>query len=190
MSDEFREQDEKRTRLENKLHEEEEYLRNGEGTVGYDRVSVYKNVLRLKRELQTTLPQRKTKLLMRLNNSQGLHLICVAPEVDEVTQAIKREFANYSSLLRVAFDNEIYGQDYASDNSFSGLVHVYFNTLFCGTPKAMRRMYPDVENGLVSRVLFVTVPDQVGKPMPIRSMRSCGTRCTPSTRCAGNRSCR
>lgn len=52
LSDEFREQDEKRTRLENKLHEEEEYLRNGEGTVGYDRVSVYKNVLRLKRELE------------------------------------------------------------------------------------------------------------------------------------------
>ena len=52
LSDEFREQDEKRTRLENKLREEEEYLRNGEGTVGYDRVSVYKNVLRLKRELE------------------------------------------------------------------------------------------------------------------------------------------
>jgi len=52
LSDEFREQDAKRTRLENKLHEEEEYLRNGEGTVGYDRVSVYKNVLRLKRELE------------------------------------------------------------------------------------------------------------------------------------------
>lgn len=113
-----------------------------------------------------------TKLLMRLNNSQGLHLICIAPEVDEVTQAIKREFANYSSLLRVAFDNDVYGQDYASDNSFSGLVNVYFNTLFCGTPKAMRKLYPDVENGLVSRVLFVTVPDQFGKPMPVRSKMS------------------
>jgi hypothetical protein len=110
-----------------------------------------------------------TKLLMRMDNSHGLHLICVAPEVDEVTHAIKREFANYSSLLRVAFDNEVYGQDYASDNSFSGMVSVYFNTLFCGTPKSMRKLYPDVENGLVSRVLFVTVPDQFGKPMPVRS---------------------
>lgn len=110
-----------------------------------------------------------TKLLMRMDNSQGLHLICVAPEIDEVTHAIKREFANYSSLLRVAFDNEVYGQDYASDNSFSGMVNVYFNTLFCGTPKSMRKLYPDVENGLVSRVLFVTVPDQFGKPMPMRS---------------------
>ena len=109
-----------------------------------------------------------TKLLMRMDNSQGLHLVCVAPEVDEVTQAIKREFANYSSLLRVAFDNDVYGQDYASDNSFSGMVNVYFNTLFCGTPKAMRKLYPDVENGLVGRILFVTVPDQFGKPMPVR----------------------
>lgn len=109
-----------------------------------------------------------TKLLMRMDNSQGLHLVCVAPEVDEVTQAIKREFANYSSLLRVAFDNDVYGQDYASDNSFSGMVNIYFNTLFCGTPKSMRKLYPDVENGLVGRVLFVTVPDQFGKPMPVR----------------------
>lgn len=109
-----------------------------------------------------------TKLLMRMDNSQGQHLVCVAPEVDEVTQAIKREFANYSSLLRVAFDNDVYGQDYASDNSFSGMVNVYFNTLFCGTPKAMRKLYPDVENGLVGRILFVTVPDQFGKPMPVR----------------------
>ncbi len=44
---------------------------------------------------------------------------------------------------------------------------VYYNTLFSGTPKAMRRFYPDVEDGLVSRVLFVTLPDQFGKPMPL-----------------------
>ena len=31
----------------------------------------------------------------------------------------------------------------------------------------MRRFYPDMEDGLVSRVLFVTFPDQFGKPMPV-----------------------
>ena len=31
----------------------------------------------------------------------------------------------------------------------------------------MRRFYPDIEDGLVSRVLFVVLPDQFGKPMPI-----------------------
>lgn len=108
-----------------------------------------------------------TKLLMRLHDAQGLHIFAVAPEIDTVTKAFKSGFSSYSDLLRNAFDNDLYGQDYASENSFSGIVPVYYNTLFSGTPKAMRRFYPDVEDGLVSRVCFVTLPDQFGKPMPI-----------------------
>ena len=108
-----------------------------------------------------------TKLLMRLDNARGLHLFAVAEEIDTVTKAFKRGFSSYGDLLRVAFDNRPYGQDYASDTSFSGIVNVYYNTLFSGTPKAMRRFYPDVEDGLVSRVCFVQLPDQFGKPMPI-----------------------
>lgn len=108
-----------------------------------------------------------TKLLMRLNDAQGLHLFAIAPEIDTVTKAFKSSFSNYSDLLRVAFDNGLFGQDYASENSFSGIVNVYYNVLFSGTPKAMRRFYPDVEDGLVSRVCFVTLPDQFGKVMPV-----------------------
>ncbi len=107
-----------------------------------------------------------TKLLMRLDNARGLHLFAVAEEIDTVTKAFKRGFSSYGDLLRVAFDNGRYGQDYASDTSFSGIVNVYYNTLFSGTPKAMRRFYNDVEDGLVSRVCFVQLPDQFGKPMP------------------------
>ena len=62
--------------------------------------------------------------------------------------------SSYSDALRTAFDNGEYGQDYASENSFSGIVKLYYNTLFSGTPKAMCRFFPDVEDGLVSRVLF------------------------------------
>lgn len=107
-----------------------------------------------------------TKMLMRLHAAKGLHCFAYAEEIDTVHKAYKRGFSSLSELLRVAFDNGRYGQDYASENSFSGDVFVYYNTLFSGTPKAMRRFYPDVEDGLVSRVLFVTLPDQFGKPMP------------------------
>ena len=51
LSDEFRDYDKERTLLENKLREEESYLKNGEGTYGYDRVEVYKNVLKLRKLL-------------------------------------------------------------------------------------------------------------------------------------------
>lgn len=107
-----------------------------------------------------------TKLLMRMNDAKGLHLFSMAEEVDTVTKAFKRGFSSFSDLLRVGFDNGITGQDYASENSFSGNVAIYYNMLNSGTPKAMRRFYPDVEDGLVSRVCFVTLPDQFGKPMP------------------------
>ncbi len=108
-----------------------------------------------------------TKLLQRMDNARGLHLFALAEEIDTVTKAFKRGFSSYGDLLRVAFDNGFYGQDYASTESFSGMVTAYYNTLFSGTPKAMRRFYPDVEDGLVSRVCFVMLPDQFGKPMPI-----------------------
>ncbi len=108
-----------------------------------------------------------TKLLMRLDNALGLHLCAVSEEIDTVTKAFKRGFSSYGDLLRVAFDNGRYGQDYASDTSYSGIVKVRYNTLFSGTPKAVSRFYSDTEDGLVSRVLFVALPDQFGKPMPV-----------------------
>lgn len=107
-----------------------------------------------------------TQLLIRMNNAKGLHLFATAPEIDTVLKAFKRGFSSFSDALRCSFDNSEYGQDYASENSFSGIVPLYYNVLFSGTPKAMRRFYPDVEDGLVSRVTFVTLPDQFGKPHP------------------------
>ena len=108
-----------------------------------------------------------TKLLMRLENAQGLHVFALAPEIDTVSKAFKRGFSNLSDLLRCAFDNSEFGQDYASDTSFSGMVKIFYNTLYSGTPGAMRRFYTNSEDGTMSRTLFVTLPDQFGKKMPV-----------------------
>ena len=43
------------TKLRNQLREEESYLQNGKGTVGYDMRSVYTNVLKLKKKLNDLL---------------------------------------------------------------------------------------------------------------------------------------
>ena len=105
-----------------------------------------------------------TEMLIRTQNAKGLHLFAMSEEIDTVYKAFKRGFSSFSDALRNAFDNAEYGQDYASDTSFSGIVHLYYNVLYSGTPKAMRRFYPDIEDGLVSRVFFCTLPDQFGKP--------------------------
>lgn len=108
-----------------------------------------------------------TKLLIRMDNADGLHLFAMAVEIDTVQKAFKRGFSNLSDLLRCAFDNSEYGQEYATDTSFSGKVRVFYNTLYSGTPAAMRRFYTNSEDGTMSRTLFVTIPDQFGKKMPV-----------------------
>lgn len=107
-----------------------------------------------------------TKLLIRMENAQGLHLFALAVEIDTVYKAFKRGFSNLSDLLRCSFDNSEFGQEYASETSYSGTVRMYFNTLYSGTPAAMRRFYNNSEDGTMSRTMFVTLPDQFGKKMP------------------------
>lgn len=104
-----------------------------------------------------------TELLRKMDAANGLHLFAMSTEIDTVYKAQKRDFSNFSDVLRKAFDNDEIGQDYASDSSWSGIVRLYYNCIYSGTPRAVRRFYPDVEDGLISRVLFVTIPDQTFK---------------------------
>jgi hypothetical protein len=71
-----------------------------------------------------------------------------------------------SDIYRLAFDNAAYGQQYISENSFSANVHVYYNLLITGTPGGMYRFFKDVENGLVTRVAFATLPDMFATGIP------------------------
>lgn len=107
-----------------------------------------------------------TELLRKMVNAKGLHVMAVSEEIDTVYKSLKRGFSDFSDILRKSFDNAEHGQDYASDASWSGIVKLYFNVCYCGTPKAMRRFFPDVEDGMISRVIFVTFPDQSFKPLP------------------------
>ena len=106
-----------------------------------------------------------TELLKKMYNAKGLHLYSFSPEIDTVYKAMRRDFSNFSDILRKSFDGDEHGQDYSSENSWSGIVKLYLNTIYCGTPKKVRRFYPDVEDGTTSRVLFVTFPDQSFKPL-------------------------
>lgn len=108
-----------------------------------------------------------TELLKKMVNARGLHIMAVSEEIDTVYKSMKRGFSDFSDLLRKAFDNAEHGQDYASEQSWSGIVRLFFNTVYCGTPKAVRRFFPDVEDGMISRVIFVTFPDQAYKPVPV-----------------------
>jgi hypothetical protein len=106
-------------------------------------------------------------LFKRLDCSEGEHLFTHAEEIDTLSKGRKSgTWSQKDDIMRQAFDNSVCGQDYMSDNSWSTMIHVYYNTLTCGTPIAVHRYYNDVEGGLVSRVCFAQLPDMLGAQMP------------------------
>lgn len=108
------------------------------------------------------------KLLQRLDYAEGKHIFSFAEELDTVIKSNQGgAWSQKSDIYRNAFDNAEYGQDYMSENSYSATVNVYYNLLFLGTPRQTRRFFSDVENGLVSRTCFATLPDAFGQQMPV-----------------------
>lgn len=107
-------------------------------------------------------------LLDRLAAAQGLHVITFTDEVRNVLDSMGAgKFGDIRALLRNAFDNAYFGQDYKSDTSSKRMVRVFYNTLHCGTPAEYRKFYNNAEDGTITRVLFAELPDQAFKDMPI-----------------------
>ena len=106
-------------------------------------------------------------LLDRIAYAQGLHVMSFDEEVRNVIDSMKAGgFGDIRALLRNAFDNSIFGQEYKSDNSSKRLVAIMYNTLHCGTPAEYRKLYNNAEDGTITRVVFCELPDQSFKKMP------------------------
>ena len=150
---------------------------------GLEPEAEYLRPTRLKRNKKTELEEPQpivrdipakvsvAQLLKRMVNARGLHLISVSPEADTLTNSNKSgAWAQKSDIYRVALDGDggRYGQDYKSDASFSATCKMRYNLLTLGTPGAIARAYPDVEDGLITRCIIINLPDQFGKKMPRR----------------------
>ena len=109
------------------------------------------------------------KLLKRLDNARGKHLISICEEIDTLNKTNRAgAWSEKTDLKRNAFDNTEYGQDYMSSNSYSTTLSVYYNLLFCGTPNSVYRFFkPHLTDGLVSRTIFTSLPDNFGGDIPI-----------------------
>lgn len=108
-----------------------------------------------------------SKLLKRLDTCEEQHLFSFSEELDTLTKSNSAgAWAQKTDIYRLGFDNAEYGQDYMSDNSYSALVRVYYNLLLCGTPGAAARFFRNAEDGLVSRFIFLRLPDMFGAQLP------------------------
>ena len=108
------------------------------------------------------------KLLQRLDYAEGRHLFSFAEEMDTVIKANSGgTWSQKSDIYRNAFDNAEYGQDYMSESSYSANLRIFYNLLILGTPRQTNKFFSDVENGLVSRCMFASLPDGFGQKMPV-----------------------
>ena len=96
-------------------------------------------------------------------------LFMFADELSTITQSNKRAFADLKQIMKTAYDlGSFYGQDYLSENSYSTVVDVMLNCLFCGTPAAIDR-YMDkaaIEGGNITRTILCPLDSHIGDEPP------------------------
>ena len=110
-----------------------------------------------------------TMLLKRLAQAKGQHLVSVTDEVATVTKTNKAgAWSQKTEIYRHGFDNAHYGQDYLSENSYSGIFRVFYNTLSGGTPDTTEEFFRgNALNGSATRYAVATIPDNFGGKMPV-----------------------
>lgn len=105
-------------------------------------------------------------LLKRAVYAQGLALYTFAEEIDTIVRSNKAgTWSEKNDIYRMAFDGAKWGQDYMSQNSFSGLVNLHYNLLILGTPLAVAGFFKKVEDGMASRFIVCHLPDNRGEAL-------------------------
>ena len=113
-----------------------------------------------------------TQLLRRADQNHGLSILSFAPEIDTLKRSNSAgAWAQKGDIYRIGFEAGQYGQDYASDNSYSGVVELRYNLLLSGTDAAVRAFFRNVENGMVSRFCFAQMADDRGMKVQQRPTR-------------------
>lgn len=102
----------------------------------------------------------EAELLEKQSYNQGYHMFTYAAEMDSWAKGVRAAGGNKDDIIRVAWDNESYGQYFKASNTFKGDVFLYWNVLITGTPKQIDRYFKDVENGLVTRCCFTPIENQ------------------------------
>lgn len=97
-----------------------------------------------------------------------------AEELAQLGDAGKSGFSNLRTVMRIAYDlGSKFGQDFASDNSYSGNADVCICSMFCATPQDVDEIYTkkEVMGGGASRVILISLEDEVGsKPALFRPL--------------------
>lgn len=104
--------------------------------------------------------QSETDFLEKQQANKGHHMFTYAAEMDSWRKGVKAAGGNKDDMIRIAWDNGEYGQNFKSPNSFKGNVNLFWNVLICGTIDQINMYFQNVENGLVTRCCFTSIDNQ------------------------------
>lgn len=102
----------------------------------------------------------EAEFLQKQRDNKGYHMFTYAAEMDSWAKGVKAAGGNKDDMIRVAWDNDEYGQQFKAANTFKGKVRLYWNVLITGTIQQIHAYFRNVENGLVTRCSFTDIPNQ------------------------------
>ena len=82
------------------------------------------------------------------NDGRGT-LFCT--EADTLSGSLQKEWGNFSDIIRSSFHHESVSLLRSTNKTFTEIGKPYISILLSGTPKQVRNLIPDAENGLFSR---------------------------------------
>ena len=102
----------------------------------------------------------EAEFLAKQKNNHGYHMFTFAAEMDSWAKGVKAAGGNKDDMLRIAWDNGDYGQNFKSSNTVKGGTKLYWNVLITGTLPQVQSYFKNVENGLVTRTSFCSIDNQ------------------------------
>lgn len=107
------------------------------------------------------------EFLQKQRDNQGYHMFTYAAEMDSWAKGVRAAGGNKDDMIRIAWDNGEYGQQFKSANTFKGMVKLYWNVLITGTIAQVDAYFKNVENGLVTRCSFTSIDNQEFAEAPV-----------------------
>lgn len=113
----------------------------------------------------------EAEFLQKQRDNQGYHMFTYAAEMDSWAKGVKAAGGNKDDMIRIAWDNGEYGQQFKSVNTFKGSVNLFWNVLITGTIAQVESYFKNVENGLVTRCSFTEIENQeFSMPAPWKNL--------------------
>lgn len=109
----------------------------------------------------------EAEFLQKQRDNHGYHMFTYAAEMDSWAKGVRAAGGNKDDMIRIAWDNGEYGQQFKSANTFKGQVRLFWNVLITGTIAQIESYFKNVENGLVTRCSFTSIDNQEFAEAPV-----------------------